>query len=73
MLPEGVGFYATEGKMRMHVSINPFGFDYWYRHASAMSGWLAGRSPVIDIYKPRRVPPPMNKNLCLPVSGYLAE
>ena len=31
LLPEGVGYYATEGKMRLHVSVNPFGFDYWYR------------------------------------------
>jgi hypothetical protein len=29
--PEGIGYYATEGKMRMHVSVNPLGFDYWYR------------------------------------------
>lgn len=29
--PEGVGYYVTEGKMRMHVSLNPMGFDYWYR------------------------------------------
>ena len=28
-LPEGVGYYATDGKMRLHVSLNPFGFDYW--------------------------------------------
>jgi hypothetical protein len=28
-LPEGVGYYATDGKMRMHVSLNPLGFDYW--------------------------------------------
>lgn len=30
-VPEGVGYYATEGKMRLHVSLNPLGFDYWYR------------------------------------------
>ncbi len=30
-MPEGIGYYATEGKLRMHVSLNPFGFDYWYR------------------------------------------
>ncbi|HTF05077.1 MAG TPA: hypothetical protein VK826_13710 [Bacteroidia bacterium] len=29
--PEGVGYYVTEGKMRMHVSVNPLGFDYWLR------------------------------------------
>jgi hypothetical protein len=28
-IPEGVGYYATDGKMRMHVSLNPLGFDYW--------------------------------------------
>ncbi len=28
-IPEGVGYYATEGKMRLHVSLNPLGFDYW--------------------------------------------
>lgn len=31
VLPEGIGYYATEGKMRLHVSLNPLGFDYWYR------------------------------------------
>lgn len=31
LLPEGVGAYMTEGKMRVHVSVNPLGFDYWYR------------------------------------------
>ena len=31
VLPEGVGYYATEGKMRLHVSLNPLGFDYWNR------------------------------------------
>lgn len=31
VMPEGVGYYITEGKMRMHVSANPLGFDYWLR------------------------------------------
>lgn len=28
VIPEGVGYYATEGKMRLHISLNPLGFDY---------------------------------------------
>lgn len=31
LCPEGVGYYVTEGKMRIHVSVNPLGFDYWLR------------------------------------------
>lgn len=31
LVPEGVGMYFGEGKMKMHASVNPLGFDYWHR------------------------------------------
>jgi hypothetical protein len=31
-VPEGVGVYLSEGdKISTHLSVNPLGFDYWYR------------------------------------------
>ncbi|HEU4718857.1 MAG TPA: hypothetical protein VFU15_13530 [Bacteroidia bacterium] len=31
LVPEGVGMYVTEGKISTHISVNPLGFDYWYK------------------------------------------
>ena len=44
-LPEGVGYYATDGKMRLHVSLNPFGFDYW-RNSEFEHGRMVGTMMV---------------------------
>lgn len=40
LCPEGVGYYVSDGKMRMHISANPLGFDYW---KDRNTGFRAGR------------------------------
>lgn len=40
LCPEGVGYYVTEGKMRLHVSVNPLGFDFW---RDRQTGFKVGR------------------------------
>lgn len=44
-LPEGIGYYATDGKMRLHVSLNPLGFDYW-RNPEFEHGRMVGTMMV---------------------------
>jgi hypothetical protein len=29
-IPEGVGVYVSDGKLKTHVSFNPFGYEYFY-------------------------------------------
>lgn len=31
VIPEGVGMYVGNGKLKPHISINPLGCDYWHR------------------------------------------
>lgn len=31
IIPEGAGMYVTENRLKMHVSVNPLGFEYWRR------------------------------------------
>jgi hypothetical protein len=43
LCPEGVGYYVTQGKMRMHVSVNPLGFDFWRdRNTGFQVGRMSG-------------------------------